>query len=132
MPYVYEPRPRIGNAQPKHKWRNKHPDVVEAPGGEKVGMCPAGIPKETLEHLLNSGIQEFAAGGQQEHPKAIYNIYGGVPYKAVKTQLGKSFHGFPCVSKRKDVSTRIYRQLLALAEEKGVKAEVERWFKAHP
>lgn len=117
---------------PKHKWGNAYAGVAVKLGGESVGMCPNNIPKDVLEQLLNSGIFEYPAKGAGEHPKAIYNIYEGVPYKAVKTRAGQSFHGFPCVSKRRDLSTRIYRQLLQRAEEQGVKSAIEKWFKEHP
>ena len=132
MGYTYEPRPLRGGRPPKHKWSKPHAGVVDARGGEKVGMCPSGITQEQLEHLLNTGITWFGAGGGDEHPQSIFNVYQGVPYRAVQTRPGISFHGFPCVSFRKDVPPGVHRKIMARARELGVEKEVERWFRDHP
>ena len=131
MPYTYEPRPRHGQL-PKQKWNKSYAAVEAGWGGEKVGMCPAGLSQDTLEHLLNSGIFYFGHAPAQEHPQSIFNVYDGVPYRAVKTNPGKSFHGFPCVSKRKDVPPTVLPRLLERADQLGVRVEVERWFKQYP
>jgi hypothetical protein len=132
MEYKYEPRPLNGGRPPKHKWSKPHPAVVVARGGEKVGMCPSAIPKETLEKLLNDGIPWFGESASGEHPLSIFNVYEGVPYRAVRTRAGISFHGFPCVSRRKDVPGSVYPKVMARAKKQGVEKEVIQWFKDHP
>jgi hypothetical protein len=95
-------------------------------------MCPANIPQPILDHLLNSGIPYYGRGDPKEHPHSIFNVYRGVPYRAVRTVAGRSFHGFPCISKRKDVPPGVLPAILKKAEELGVKEQVEKWFKEHP
>jgi hypothetical protein len=111
---------------------NLEPGVIELPGGERVGMCPAGIKKATLESLLNGGIFHFGAGPPREHPLSIFNIYQGVPYRAVRTLEGISYHGFPCVSARRDVPPVVMKKLMARAVELDCKASVAKWFKQNP
>lgn len=126
--YKYEPRPRTGKSPPKHKWNKPHADFIERKGGEIEGMCPHPMCPSTLNSLLNDGLKDFGHS-TGEHPRAIFNVYQGVPYKAYVTQQGISYHGFPC--RKSDVPPRLFKSLLALANDKKCKNEVERWFKDH-
>lgn len=131
MPYAYEPRSGPGRL-PKHKWRKDCAGVFAERNGPPVGMCPAGLDPGKRHALLNEGIPYYPDKSPLDHPHSIFNVHDGVPYRAVRTNAGLSYHGFPCVSAKRDVPPRIMRLLLARASEKGCRSEVERWFEQYP
>lgn len=126
--YAYEPRPAYGRGRPKHKWNKLYASLEAHRGGEVEGMCPSNIPAETVLELLNNGVEHFVGGGG-EHPKNIFNVHEGVPYKAHVTRYGRSYHAFPC--RKRDIPPRIWRPLLALAAQRNCKHELEKWFNDH-
>ncbi len=62
------------------------------------------------------------------YPDEIYNIYRGVPFVAVPTQPGKSYHGYPV---RGRIDPHIREQLQARAQVEGTLNEFNRWVDKH-
>jgi hypothetical protein len=136
MPWRYEPRETTG-VLPKHKWTKPRAGFEEGADGKHVGMCPNTMSVSTAEHLLNTGIEEWPDGWERNYPRAIYNFHDGVVYKALPTNPGISYHGFPCKGpasfpKKADMSVRIQRGLLAKAEIANCRERIEEWFKNNP
>lgn len=126
MPYVYEPREGIRS---KHKWKHSYPGEAPKKGSERIGLCPSGIPQATLNELLNTGIQYRPEGWDKPHPKAIYNVYQGVPYRALPTNPERSYHGFPCLDFGKDIPKRILKELRLRTPEEQ-RAKFDGWVEA--
>lgn len=127
--YTYLPRPWNGRVRPKHKWLRPEAGFEDRRGGESEGMCPAGLPAETVEALLNGGVEHYVRA-KGSHPAAIFNVHEGIPYKAYPTEPGRSYHGFPC--RRRDVPPQAMPELLALARRKNCELEVKAWFRMYP
>jgi hypothetical protein len=79
--------------------------------------------------LLHSGLVEASPYDDVAHaPDEIYNIYRGVPYVAVPTQPGKSYHGYPW---RGRMSATMRERLRARAEAEGTGREFDQWLKQY-
>jgi hypothetical protein len=116
----------------KHHWNRPYAGIV-FDGKEPVGKCPNNMTQELAEELLNEGIPWYdpkrpliCSQTQLPYPQAIYNVYEGVVYKAIPTQVGCSYHGFPVIKK---IPEEIKEQLYQLAEQKGCKRELTKWLK---
>lgn len=86
----YEPDER---PKRKHGWDKNEAGFVEE-DGVPVGKCPKNMSIAEAEALLNEGVPLGADGGDSA-PRRIYAIHGGVLYRAVPTNPGVSYHGFP-------------------------------------
>lgn len=136
MGWVYEHRDENCGWPPKHRWSEPQAGFVER-AGMTEGKCPRGFAKATAESLLNSGIHESPPDWDKPFPKAIFNFHDGVVYKALPTNPGLSYHGFPCKgpalgSSKGDMTVRTQRRILAEAQRKGCLQEIEEWFRRHP
>jgi hypothetical protein len=78
----------------KHSWDKDEAGFVTI-GGAIVGKCPQGISNSSARELLNAGIQWSPRRWEHSYPKRIYTIHQNVVYRAMPTNPGKSYHGFP-------------------------------------
>jgi len=136
MQWQYEPRDPEAGWPPKHRWHENRAGFRYDPSGKIEGCCPAGMTPEKAAELLNSGLEDSPRGWARVHPKSIYNFHDGVVYKAVETNPGKSYHGFPCKGPKSDggrhMTARMMQRILKLAEERGQRKAIEDWFNEHP
>jgi len=126
MPWEYEPDPAR-----KHKrgWTHDFHGFVEV-GNAVIGKCPHNLSSQSCEELLNNGIEYSSKRWPKTYPERIYNTKGSVVYRATPTTPGKSYHGFPEMKDRvSDLPRELKNRLLELAEQKGCRAEVEKWLK---
>ena len=110
----------------KHHWRRNVAGFVTQ-GGVIVGKCPSGMTTEFAEAMLNDGVPWSPLRWRHDYPKRIYNILDGVVYRAVPTNPGVSYHGFP--ERLEHLPTELIGPLLALAEALGERERIERWLK---
>lgn len=61
-------------------------------------------------------------------PDEVYNVYQGVPYVAVPTEPGKSFHGYPWAGR---MPASIREKLRARALQEGTVKVFDRWLQSH-
>lgn len=135
--YRYEPKRDASGRPIKHKWAEPRADFRYGPDGHPEGMCPSTLSVDLAENLLNEGFPYSPQGWTKAHPKYIYNVHEGVVFKAVETNPGRSYHGFPCPGpkthpRKPDMTEKTKRALLELADQKGCRQEVETWFREHP
>lgn len=84
------------NPKRKHGWGEDTAGFVRFNSGKNVvGKCPHSMDQETAERLINNGIPEEDPRNEDTHPNRIYVVHEGVLYRAVPTERGKSYHGFP-------------------------------------
>ena len=91
MEWEYEPDE---NPKRKHSWDKDEAGFITV-GTVVVGKCPKGISNSTARELLNAGIPWSPKNWEHDYPKRIYAIYQDVLYRAMTTNPGKSYHGFP-------------------------------------
>jgi hypothetical protein len=94
-----------------------------------IGKCHRSITPEIAQILLRSGV--FEASVYEDAPATpdkIYNVYRGIPYEAVVTQGGKSYHGYPWAGR---MSVTMREALRARAVQQGMRKEFDQWLKAH-
>ena len=103
--------------------------------GYLEGKCPADLTIEQAELLLNRDLHESPPGWSHDHPKWIFNIFEGAVYKAVVTNPGVSYHGFPCRGPRSGagaMTQRMKAKLLDRAKTTGCLEAIEAWFGRYP
>lgn len=120
MNYAYD----RGEHRTKHCWSHPHAGFVPSVRGP-IGKCSNRLTDALALELLNQGLP-FRQNPDSPHPDAIYNIFEGVPYVAVKTVEGISFHGYP---HRGRMPERIRQALESRAESSGHAREFRRWMK---
>lgn len=117
-----------GEGRFKHRWIHDRAGFLPRKKGP-VGKCHSSITEAIAQELLRSG---FATTSPYDDsladPVEIYNLYRGIPYVAVTTQPGKSYHGYPW-SGRMPASIR--QQLRVRAVEDGTVKVFDRWLKQH-
>ena len=120
-----------GEGRYKHVWKKQEAGFEPSPRGP-IGKCDSRIDQTIAEQLLKNGIVEddpvrLPSGlGPQVHPEKIFNIYKGVPYVAVPTQPGKSYHGYPF---RGRMTRSVERKLRDRATNAGVVRLFDKWMK---
>ena len=78
--------------------------------------------------MLNAGIPWQPERWRKNYPKRIYNIQGGVVYRATPTIGGISYHGFP--ERPELFPAELKAQLLKMADRLGCGNEVvKKWLK---
>jgi hypothetical protein len=114
----------------KHKdnWQRAEPGFVYDSDGYPVGKCPNGMDMDTAQGLLDGGISYAGRNRRSPFPESIYNVHGGVPYRAHQKAPGK-YHGFPERASR--IPPRILQELRKRAEENGHLEMFERWQRDH-
>lgn len=56
--------------------------------------CSCKITQDVAQTLLDEGIP-FRDEDDDPFPRKIYNVFEGIPYEAVPTEAGRSYHGYP-------------------------------------
>lgn len=109
-------------------WMKPNPRRQPSPRGP-VGKCHNSITDALAKELLNSGVPEINIDESDSgFPKKIFNVYKGVPYEAVPTQPGVSYHGYPWRGRM----SRTTRQVLEKrATEDGYGKVFKRWMSKH-
>jgi hypothetical protein len=117
----------------KHKRGWNQPQagfVIE--NGEEVGKCPANLPLEIAETLLNDEhrIEYSPPRWPNSYPDRIYNIHEGQLYRATPTVPGRSYHGFPeNPAKALRLPREVKLRILALACTRNCEDKVSRCLK---
>ncbi len=129
--YVYE----RGVGRYKHRWNRDEAGFGPGKNGQ-VGKCHCSITLEVATRLLRNCVVEpvpYALGGDDEEgeddaPRRVYNIYRGVPYVAVPSRPGASYHGYPW---RGRMSATVRQTLEQRARDEGTLREFRKWLKAY-
>jgi hypothetical protein len=117
-----------GEGRSKHRWIHDWAGFLPRKRGP-IGKCHSSITEAIAQELLRSGFPATSPyDDSSSDPIEIYNIYRGVPYVAVITQPGKSYHGYPW-SGRMPASIR--QQLRLRAVEDGTVKVFDRWLQQH-
>ncbi len=118
-----------GEGRHKHVWKNDYAGFVPS-GRGAVGKCASSISESIATGLLQSGVAESDPFDAEcaEPPTHIYNIYRGVPYVAVPTRPGASYHGYPY---RGRLDPDVRACLRARAEQAGTLREFEKWLRVY-
>lgn len=125
MTYKYD----TGEGRWKHKWNKDEAGFCPSHRGP-VGKCHSSITtsiaQELLDRAVAQGIVEQYAG--QNFPHRIFAVYRGIPYVAVPTSPGQSYHGYPW---RGVLSPAIRCQLADMARNDGKESEFSKWLKKY-
>jgi hypothetical protein len=124
-----------GEGRHKHVWHRDEAGFVPSRRGP-VGKCHCSITDEVAERLLHTGIvapdvwvtPEYGAVWESDYPREIYNLYRGVPYVAVPTRPGISYHGYP---HRGRLSASVRKALEERAREEGTLRVLRKWLREH-
>jgi hypothetical protein len=117
-----------GEGRNKHRWDRDRAGFCPGSRGP-VGKCHRSITEPAAASLLRNGLVEDSPYCDRPHaPDCIYNVYRGVPYVAVPTQPGKSYHGYPWQGR---MSASIRGRLRERAVEDGHGTEFDRWLKQY-
>lgn len=97
--------------------------------GRPVGQCPPVFRQDPglAQRLLESGIPYTNQRDRGTAPHQIFAVHEGVAYRALPTEPGRSWHGFPC--RTQEIPRAIQRQLEAAAERLGCAEGLRRWLK---
>lgn len=120
-----------GEHRRKHCWSNNYAGYT-GKGRNRVGKCSSDLTDIQAQNLLNSGIWVDAdlreLPERNAYPDYVYNVYGGVPYRAAVTVTMRSMHGYPCLYE-KELPAWLRARLRQLAEDSGYLPEFNRWLK---
>ena len=127
-----------GEGRTKHRWKNDYSGFVPTKRGP-VGKCHSSISDAIAVKLLRTGFPDpdpfetedgcdGSCNDEGWYPERVYNVYRGIPYVAVPTQPGKSYHGYP---HRGRLSASMREKLAAKAERDGRLREFEKWLKKY-
>ena len=119
-----------GENRRKHVGASPEPDVVFLPSGEHIGKCPAGLPDDRRQTMLDRGVGVLTgAPYSAEFPKRLFAVDDdGTVYAAETTTLGQSYHGYPY---RGRLGKHLLAALRAMAREKNCETGFNRWVKKH-
>jgi hypothetical protein len=117
-----------GEGRHKHRWNNDEAGF-RLEQGHPVGKCHSSIDQQSAERLLNDAVEERSAfAPPHDKPPRYFNVYRGVPYVAVPTQPGTSWHGYPW---RGRLDPAVRAELQRRAECAGDLAAWRTWEKEH-
>jgi hypothetical protein len=113
----------------KHGW-SKDEAGFERRGRAIIGKCPKNLTNETAEDLINDGIPENDPRAGDGGPRRIYVVYDGVLYRAVATEPGKSYHGFPERPQEYDeLDDDLRERIEARARQLGQLRDLRKWLR---
>ena len=118
----------------KHCWNEPYAGVIKN-GSASIGKCPNTVSKEEARDLLDDAEYEGKAPGVSivdVQPQRMWNVYKGVVYEAVPTQVG-SYHGYPWFGRpgRNRLPRAVKAVLQARAEQQGFGREFRDWMATH-
>jgi len=119
-----------GEKRYKHQGRNSYPEIRFFRDDPRrfVGLCPAGMPVEVRESLLNEAIAAPFGDREIDYPKYLYVVHDGAIYEARTSDAGRSYHGFPY---RGPLSKDLLESLKKMAQEKNCLQGFVDWVKRH-
>lgn len=79
----------------KHRWPHDEAGFAEPNERYFVGKCPRTLTLVEAKEMLNRGVPWTPASWRRDYPKRIYAVRRGVVYRAMPTNPGRSYHGFP-------------------------------------
>ena len=112
-----------GENRHKHTSKEALPWVEIGSNGRPIGRCPRGISIQECEELLNKGYGLYYEG--QAYPESVYILIEGVPYEAVPTERGKSYHAYPT----RELHNIVEKFLKNLAYDRGELRAYKKWMK---
>lgn len=113
-----------GEGRHKHKWKKDHAGFVDR-GRGLVGKCHKSIDEVVAADLLERAIAEPPLYDPPfDDPRRLFNVYRGVPYVAVPTVPGVSWHGYPWKGR---LAPDVRDALAARVEEEGNGAYRRTW-----
>jgi hypothetical protein len=113
-----------GEGRFKHRRKNDEAGFVGSTR-RPIGKCHKSISQRVAVGLLRSGVVARAVfDDEPEAPDEIFNVYRGIPYLAVPTVPGRSYHGYPW---RGRMSPEVRAELERRAQAQGQTAEFKRW-----
>lgn len=116
-----------GEGRFKHRWSRDQAGFTRT--HPPIGKCHRSITPEIALTLLRSGTFEPSIyEDAPATPDVIYNVYRGIPYVAVPTESGKSYHGYPWAGR---MSATMRDELRARAVQQGKRKEFDRWLTDH-
>jgi hypothetical protein len=119
------------NPKRKHGWKQPVAGFLMI-DGRKIGKCPKGFASDLARRLLNDGISVRGPKDRHSWPREFWVIHDGVPYRALPTRRGRSYHGFPaCGADFRELPGTVQEALKARARELGCHTEVKRWLERH-
>jgi hypothetical protein len=97
--------------------------VVVLPSGELIGKCPAGLPDDRRQAMLDQAVGVITeAPYSASFPKRLFAVDDdGTIYAAETTNLGQSYHGFPYHGR---LGKRLLAALRTIAQEKRSRDKV--------
>jgi hypothetical protein len=107
----------------KHRWDKAEPSHVPDDDGKLVGKCSSKIDEAVAQRLLEEGIPWNPKTWRKKHPKMVFNVFEGVPYRAHR--MGNGYHGFPDIERNVPKSVR--DDLRSRAAEQGFEKEFDDW-----
>jgi len=119
-----------GERRHKHEWGGSYP-IIEFDKKRPrrwVGKCPATMPAELRQSLLNEAIAGPKGDRDIDYDKYLYVVHEGAIYEARTSDGGKSYHGFPYRGK---LAKQVVEALRAQAKTKGCLETFEGWIKSH-
>lgn len=122
--WLYEPDE---NPKRKHHWNQNTAGFVTV-GDIYVAKCPNNMPITLAQTLLNAGVEWSPKMWTEPYPKRIYCVWEGVLYRAMLTNPGRSYHGFPeHPSGFPPGSRELRNKLIELAREQHCEQELRAW-----
>jgi len=117
-----------GGNRRKHQGNKEEAEVIKRPDGAPVGLCPNTISREKAEELLRGAIPEYRKAFPDK-PKALWTVYEGAVYRAVRSSVGlESWHGFPV---KQGIPIKIEKQLFAeKTQTEEEKKALKKWLKS--
>lgn len=111
----------------KHKWGEDEAGFVRVPGFKGiVSKCPSSIDPTRAQALLDTGLGEHPARWPKSYPTSVWNVDDdGVVYRGIRTEGGRSYHGFP----EWDVPPEVMPALEGLARQRGCDVAMRRWLR---
>jgi hypothetical protein len=108
----------------KHRGGSSEPRLIEQDGA-LVGKCSSDIDRELAQRLLDDGIHWSPQSHRSPLPKAIFNTFEGIPYRAHRRGNTRFYHGFPDVKNR--IPRVVREQLRERAAKEGKADAFDRW-----
>lgn len=118
-----------GEGRVKHRWQHDYAGFLPSKRGP-VGKCHRSISESEATRLLHSGVLPPFPDppGLPPHPREIFNVYKGIPYVAVPTVPGRSYHGYPWSGR---MSPTVRNELRVRAVKQGYERAFDQWLRTY-
>mgnify|MGYP000957793500 CR=1 FL=1 len=121
-----------GEHRRKHCWSEGVAGSITR-GRNRVGQCSNLLSDALAAQLLNDGVRVDEEMNEltdsRAFPRAVSNVFQGVPYRAVKTdEAARSLHGYPCL-REDELPTGLRETLRARAASEGHQRAFDSWIR---